>query len=192
MHPGPSVDALHFHARALMGCSSPTSPWWKNRHCRRLPTVVGAVSTSARTVARRSGPGTLSARTSDDRCSARSRHSALGCRYAPRPGRPRPRSITQVSPCITMRTSCLASSRDRHPMQVRTGPETRSAHKSNSELHDCGQGRLHRVWSQGGCRYAIRSGGRPAAHSGPRGRWPRTAGSRARIPGPPSRLDPRS
>jgi hypothetical protein len=86
------------------------SPWWTN----------------ASSPAVSSPPGTLKARGNARRRSASPRHSAVGCRCAPRPGARLAGSGTTSgpdprSPATTRNSSCL-SARCRHPTHVRTGP----------------------------------------------------------------------
>jgi hypothetical protein len=74
------------------------------------------------------GPVMRSARPKARRRIAARRHCWLGCSQAPRPGRlPAVSTVTANSPfpvdTATTRSSSTASSRLRHPMQVRTGPE---------------------------------------------------------------------
>jgi hypothetical protein len=67
------------------------------------------------------GPGRRRARANALRRCALSKHSWLGCRYAPRPG-PRPRtSGTTSSPAATRRSKSDFSARPPHPTHVRTG-----------------------------------------------------------------------
>jgi hypothetical protein len=74
-----------------------------------------------------SGPVMRNARPKARRRIAARRHGWLGCSHAPRPGRlPAVSTVTANPPfpvdTATTRSSSTASSRLRHPMQVRTGP----------------------------------------------------------------------
>jgi hypothetical protein len=86
-----------------------------------------ACSTWRRSAVRSSGPGTRSARGNARRRSARSRHSAVGCRCAPRPGAvPRGSGRTAIvwpSAIATTRRRSDLVTRRRHPTQVRTGTD---------------------------------------------------------------------
>jgi hypothetical protein len=88
-------------------------------------------STYSVTAVRSGEPVIRSARTNARRRIAACRHCGSGCSHAPRPGRlPAVSTVAAHAPfppTATTRSSSTASSRFRHPTQVRTGPTGRSA-----------------------------------------------------------------
>ncbi len=123
-----------------------------------------------------SGPGKRSARGNARRRNARSRHSWLGCRYAPRPACRADGSGTTSFPACTTRSKSDLAARAPHPTHIRiagsdrTGRGNRLAILLLSLPCRCAGGTGHRAWpggrlgcARGGCLARAASGGRRRA-----------------------------
>jgi hypothetical protein len=99
--------------------------WWCVGGGRRRDRQPSRCSTWARTAVRSSGPWTRRAVRNARRRWARSRHSTVGCRCAPRPGAvPGGSGTTDLagpSPTTTTRNRSDLAARARQPRHIRTG-----------------------------------------------------------------------